>query len=387
VQRFSTGALGLVVVLSLVCSILIVWLYVGRNLIARLSALSASMLAIAGGNLRVPLPAVGDDEIGRMAGALTVFRDTAVEVEEKNLREIARARQRLVDAIESISEGFALYDADDRLVLCNSRYRELLYPGIADVMEPGTPFETIIRRAAERGLVASAKGRVEEWVAERLASHRNPTGVMVQHRSHDRWIQISERKTEEGSTVAVYADITELRVARDEAMEATKAKSQFLASMSHELRTPLNAIIGYSEMLHEEAADLGQKEFLPDLEKIRAAGKHLLSLINNVLDLSKIEAGKMDVLIEDFDVGTLLAEVQSVIEPLMAKNANRLVADCAPDAGMMRSDPTKLRQNLYNLLSKAAKFTRHGQITLAARRRARDGSDWWSSRSPTPASG
>jgi signal transduction histidine kinase len=273
-----------------------------------LSALSASMLAIAGGNLRVSLPAVGDDEIGRMAGALTVFRDTAVEVEEKNLREIAQARQRLVDAIESISEGFALYDADDRLVLCNKRYRELLYPGIADVMEPGTPFETIIRRAAERGLVANAKGRVEEWVAERLAHHRNPTGVMVQHRNHDRWIQISERKTEEGGTVAVYADITELRVARDEAMEATRTKSQFLASMSHELRTPLNAIIGYSEMLHEEAADLGQKEFLPDLEKIRAAGKHLLSLINNVLDLSKIEAGKMDLLLEDFGDVTEIAQ-------------------------------------------------------------------------------
>jgi signal transduction histidine kinase len=225
-------------------------------------------------------------------------------------------------------------------------------------------------------LVANAKGRVEEWVAERLANHRNPTGVMVQHRDHDRWIQVGERKTEEGGTVAVYADITELRVARDEAMEATQAKSQFLASMSHELRTPLNAIIGYSEMLHEEAADLGQKEFLPDLEKIRAAGKHLLSLINNVLDLSKIEAGKMDVLLEDFDVTTLIAEVQSVIEPLMAKNANRLVADCAPDVGMMRSDPTKLRQNLYNLLSNATKFTRHGQVTLTARRLARDGSDW-----------
>ena len=146
-----------------------------------------------------------------MAGALTVFRDTAVEVEEKNLREIAQARQRLIDAIESISEGFALYDADDRLVLCNRRYRDLLYPGIADVMEPGTPFETIIRRAAERGLVANAKGRVEAWVAERLANHRNPTGVMIQHRDHDRWIQISERKTEDGGTVAVYADITELK--------------------------------------------------------------------------------------------------------------------------------------------------------------------------------
>ncbi len=116
------------------------------------------MLAIAGGNLRAPLPATGRDEIGRMAKALLLFRDTAVEVEEKNLREVAEARQRLVDAIESISEGFALYDAEDRLVLCNSRYREILYPGIADAVVPGAQFETIVRKAVKQGLVEDAKG-------------------------------------------------------------------------------------------------------------------------------------------------------------------------------------------------------------------------------------
>ena len=168
----------------------------------------------------------------------------------------------------------------------------------------------------------------------------------------------------------------ELAAARDEAVRASQAKSQFLASMSHELRTPLNAIIGYSEMLHEEAEDLGQDAFLPDLEKINGAGKHLLGLINNILDLSKIEAGKMDVLVEDFDVAAVIGEVQSVIQPLMAKNANTLVIDCAPDLGAMRSDQTKLRQNLFNLLSNAAKFTKQGTITLAARRLRRDGRDW-----------
>jgi signal transduction histidine kinase/CheY-like chemotaxis protein/PAS domain-containing protein len=167
-----------------------------------------------------------------------------------------------------------------------------------------------------------------------------------------------------------------LRLAKDAAEAGTEAKSQFLASMSHELRTPLNAIIGYSEMLHEEAEDLGQEAFLPDLEKIQGAGKHLLSLINNILDLSKIEAGKMDVLVEEFDVPALLSEVQSVIQPLMAKNSNRLEVDCAPDLGRMRSDQTKLRQNLFNLLSNAAKFTQQGRITLAARRIVKRGEDW-----------
>ena len=174
VQQVSSRVLIAVVLLSLLSSGLIVWLYVQRDLLRRLTALSGSMMAVAGGNLRVPLPpAGGEDEIAEMTRALTVFRDTAVEIEDQGLREIAQARQRLVDAIESISEGFALFDRDDRLVLCNSRYRDLLYPGLADVMEPGTPFETIIRRAAERGLVEEASGRVEEWVAERLARHRS----------------------------------------------------------------------------------------------------------------------------------------------------------------------------------------------------------------------
>jgi adenylate cyclase len=297
--------------------------------------------------------------------------------------QMAQARQRLVDAIGSISEGFALYDVDDRLVLWNSRYTEILYPGLADTIESGTPFETIIRRAADRGLIDSAKGRLEEWVAERLASHQNPSGIQLQRRHGDRWIQISEHKTRDGGTVGVFTDVTKLkraeealRVAKEAAEAATLAKSQFLASMSHELRTPLNAIIGYSEMLHEEAENLDQQAFLPDLEKIQAAGRHLLSLIDNILDLSKIEAGKMDVLVEEFDVLALLSEVESVIQPLMAKNANALVVDSRSDLGRMHSDQIKLRQSLFNLLSNAAKFTEQGQITLAARRIVQDGDDW-----------
>ena len=167
----------------------------------------------------------------------------------------------------------------------------------------------------------------------------------------------------------------ELAAARDAAVRASQAKGQFLASMSHELRTPLNAIIGYSEMLYEEAEDRDLDTFLPDLVKIREAGSHLLSLINDVLDLSKIEAGKMDVFIEDFEVADLIEQVHSVIEPLMTKNANTLIVDCAPDAGAIRSDQTKLRQSLFNLLSNAAKFTERGRITLAARQILQDGND------------
>ena len=293
----------------------------------------------------------------------------------------SKAQIRLTDALESISEGFFLFDVDDRLVVCNSRFREL-YPGLADIVVPGVTFETILRTVAQRRILTDTAGRADQWIQERLAQHRDPGGAILHHQSDGRWIQINERKTQDCGTVGVYTDVTELKkreaevaAARDEAMQATQAKSQFLASMSHELRTPLNAIIGYSEMLQEEAEDRGLDTFLPDLVKIREAGSHLLSLINDVLDLSKIEAGKMDVFIEDFEVADLIAQVQSVIEPLMTKNANTLVVDCAPDAGAMRSDQTKLRQSLFNLLSNAAKFTEQGRITLAARRILQTGAD------------
>jgi signal transduction histidine kinase/CheY-like chemotaxis protein len=311
--------------------------------------------------------------------------ERSLELSSKELSdardEATAARRRLTDALESISEGFFLFDAEDRLVVCNSRFREL-YPGLADIVVPGVTFDTILRTVTQRGILTDPAGRTEEWIQERLERHRNPGGPILHHQSDGLWIQISERKTQDGGTVGVYTDVTELKqreqelaAARDEAMQATQAKSQFLASMSHELRTPLNAIIGYSEMLQEEAEDLGQDRFLPDLMKIRESGKHLLSLINDVLDLSKIEAGKMDLLVEEFEVADLIEQVHSVIEPLIAKNANVLEVICAPDLGTMRSDQTKLRQGLLNLLSNAAKFTDGGRITLTAQRGAEPNGD------------
>jgi signal transduction histidine kinase/DNA-binding response OmpR family regulator/ligand-binding sensor domain-containing protein/protocatechuate 3,4-dioxygenase beta subunit len=160
----------------------------------------------------------------------------------------------------------------------------------------------------------------------------------------------------------------QLDVARAAADDANKAKSSFLANMSHELRTPLNAIIGYSEMLQEEAEDTNQAAFVPDLEKIHGAGKHLLGLINEVLDLSKIEAGKMTLYLEDFDVAKLVREVAATILPLVQKNGNRLDVDCPSDLGTMHADVTKVRQTLFNLLSNASKFTERGVISLSVKR-------------------
>jgi PAS domain S-box-containing protein len=176
--------------------------------------------------------------------------------------------------------------------------------------------------------------------------------------------------------VGILRDITErkrvaqeLALARDQALEANRAKSVFLANMSHELRTPLNAIIGYSEMLQEEMEDLGQAEFVPDLQKINGAGKHLLSLISDILDLSKIEAGRMDLFLESFEVASMIKNVVTTIQPLIQKNNNAFEVHCADGVGTMQADLTKVRQIIFNLLSNASKFTERGTITLTVERR------------------
>ena len=168
----------------------------------------------------------------------------------------------------------------------------------------------------------------------------------------------------------------ELERARAAAEAANLAKSQFLANMSHELRTPLSAVIGYSEMLGEELEDLGQAELLPDLRKIEASARHLLGLINDVLDISKIEAGRMTLSAETFDVATLIEDVTAATQSLVVKKRNRLCLDLGPDLGTMHQDQLKLRQSLINLIGNAAKFTEDGSIALSVRRLTDDGADW-----------
>jgi PAS domain-containing protein len=140
------------------------------------------------------------------------------------------ARRRLTDALESISEGFFLYDADDRMVLCNSRYREL-YPGMADVYRPGLEFEHMLRTVAERRIVADAVERPQQWIEQRLAQHRNPSGPVLQPQSDGRWIQINERKTQDGGTVGVFTDVTELKCREEELAEANRSKETALRQL------------------------------------------------------------------------------------------------------------------------------------------------------------
>ncbi|MFM8789184.1 MAG: response regulator [Chthoniobacterales bacterium] len=177
-------------------------------------------------------------------------------------------------------------------------------------------------------------------------------------------------KTVAERTSELKTAVEDAEEAREQAQEANKSKSAFLANMSHELRTPMNAIIGYSEMLLEEAEDTGEKWMEPDLKKILSSAKHLLQLINDILDLSKIEAGRMTVFLEPVDIAQTARDVAATVEPLVAKNANTFELKCPPDTGSMRTDLTKLRQTLFNLLSNASKFTEKGKITLEIKRRA-----------------
>ena len=269
-----------------------------------------------------------------------------------------------------------------------------MYADVALKIQPGTQYETILRAAAGTGIIPAASDKGDAWVAERLDRHRNPEGAFEQQRGHGMWLKISERRTADGGIVGVFTDITELKDrelqlgqlvdrladARDAAMEATVAKSRFLANMSHELRTPLNAIIGITEMLMEDAEDSGDRSLREPLERIARAGKHLLQLINEVLDLSKIEAGKLEINYEPVDLASLVGDVVGEAETLAAKNGNRLSVDCPPDIGTVRSDPTRLRQIMLNLLSNACKFTENGSVSLSVTRSREDGDDWISIR-------
>ena len=228
------------------------------------------------------------------------------------------------------------------------------YFSLLDRAKPGTDLQTAVD--TERG-------------RHTLMLSRSP--VLQEGRKIGHIVFVRDNTRQKQAELEIRRVNMDLSAARDQALQANRAKSAFLANMSHELRTPLNAIIGYSEMLEEEVEDAGQPGIVPDLRKIQGAGRQLLSLINDILDISKIEAGKMDIYAESFSVSALVAEVGETIRPISEQNGNTLSILCEEGIGMMESDVTKVRQVLLNLLSNASKFTHKGHVSLNVRREQR----------------
>jgi len=446
------------------------------------------------------------DALGRFQG----YRGTGRDLTKETLAEerAAIAQSRLIDAIEAIPECFMLLDRDDRLVLCNTRYREL-HQKIAHVLIPGASFAEIVRASAYAELPAKAKGREEEWIADRLLRHSAPRFAVEERQIGERWYQISEQHTRDGGTVVVqteitavkrreqelaetttllrttlehmeqglllvdsrlrlrmwndrwveliqippallgtglpiepilrlaaergelgsgdidaltqdrmrmlrdgvagiaefhppngrmiemrrnpmpdgsmlftFADITErkrveadLRRAKDEAELASRSKTEFLANMSHELRTPLNAIIGFSDILLGQIfGPLGDARYGDYARDIRDSGLHLLNLINDVLDVSKVEFGKVELIEEAVDVVAIVESCARLMRDRADSAGLRLVQELPAGLPQIQGDSRRLKQILLNLLSNAVKFTPSGgRVTIRAHQDRQDG--------------
>jgi signal transduction histidine kinase len=357
-------AVALAVLLGLAATLIVL-----RSISKPLDDVVAAMAGISGGDLDAPIPAPAPDEIGAMARTLELFRSSIIERTKLSAHRDEQRRM-IQTAIETISDGFALFDPDDRLVLCNSRFREL-YPKLDDMAQPGTPFSAILKAGVERGVLETGGQTPDAWISERLRRHSKPEGLVEYHHG-TMWVRVSEQRTPDGSTVVVYTDVSELKQRQQELEEAIQqaetanhAKSAFLANMSHELRTPLNAIIGLTEMMVSNAARFGTDKALEPLRRVHRAGKHLLELINQVLDLSKIEAGKLELNPQTVQLAPLIEEVVGTARQLAEQNKNQLVVETAADLGELTVDPMRLRQILLNLLSNALQVHQGGPGHIA----------------------
>ena len=296
---------------------------------------------------------------------LTMFApQAAIAIENARLYAAAqRQKQYFEELVRNSPVAIVTLDRGLDIVSCNPAFETLF--GYASAESVGKNLDNLVATEVTRSEAEQYSQAALTQPIHGIGRRRRKDGTLVDVEILAVPVIVDGERV---ALMALYHDITELLAARREAEAASKAKSQFLASMSHELRTPLNAIIGYSEMVQEEAEELGASGLATDVTRIRTAGRHLLALINDILDLSKIEAGKMELHRETFDLATLVDEILATARPLIEKNANRLELQCPPGIGTMHADLTKVRQMVLNLLSNAAKFTDHGTITLIVER-------------------
>ncbi|MCA3273241.1 MAG: response regulator [Roseomonas sp.] len=309
-----------------------------------------------------------------VTGALMVGLRQRERVEDER----ATARRTLENALESMSDGFVMFDPSDRLIACNSRYKDF-YKISAPFIVPGALFDDIMREGALRGQYPQARGDIETFVAESKAFHRGNNPPMERLLPDGRWVLITERRTPDGGVVGIRTDITPLKramqdlaTARDTARAAGEAKSQFLARMSHELRTPLNGILGFSELLLDDTRL--QDDQRDKLRTLHNAGKHLLELVNGLLDLSKIESGRMELARRAFPLQEVIQSSAALVAPDIMRKKLEFTLNLDPRLPKsVLGDPTRLRQVILNLLSNAVKFTPSGgSIYFIARQKEQE---------------
>ena len=356
---------GAIAAFSLVAVILFL-ISLSRGIVSPIRSLSETTREVAQGNFAAGrnIEPEGNDEVAQLAKA---FKAMAASLDSTTV-----SKTYVDDIIRNMKDTLIVVDRSEKIRTVNRALLRLL--GYAEAELVDQPFSIISGSVPDDALKTQSAQATFETVYRAKDGREIPmsfsTGIL---------------KNAEGQAsgmIAVAQDITarkrqekELREAKVSAEAANATKSQFLATMSHELRTPLNAIIGYTEMMQEEAEDNGHDEYVPDLKKVHSSAKHLLALINDVLDLSKIEAGKMDLYLETVEIKPLIDDVVAVVAPLVDKKANNLSVSLGPNLGSIHADITKVRQSLFNLLSNASKFTEHGTITLDVFRHWQDGAE------------
>lgn len=396
-ERLSALArerLLLVVVLAgiLLCAVIAAVLAANRRVIGKpLSLLLDSINSAQSDGPRRQVDWKSGDEIGAVVEAFNGMqkRQEAYEAELKSTNdeledrvrertaglvearsEAQEIRNQLTDAIESISEGFALFDQDDLLVVANRRYQEIVTGSTETTLIAGMPFYQVAKIASTSGRFPAAMEDAENWVERQVTRHRSAAAPFIQEMLGNNWQQISNRRTDQGGTVAVHSDITEIKRISDElkraketAEAANEAKSAFLATMSHEIRTPLNGIIGMSTLLSGSNLNAEQKDFS---STISMAAETLLTIINDILDFSKVEAGALELESTPMD---LTEAIESSVELLASKAADKSIElACRIDSDVptgVLGDPVRIKQILMNLLNNAIKFTDIGEVVLS----------------------
>ena len=347
---------------------------INRLVVLPLKALGEVMRRLAKRDLEVVVPRTRRrSEVGEMARAVAVFKANLIELDRTSLLRVTA---------DTIPAMVGYLDANRRVGFLNDEFTRWFDLQADDVS-----------RLHGRPLAQAFAGNSFPGVGKELDAAFAGTDTRFEHSlvrigvgKRDLEASYRPHRAPDGAVIGVVTlltDITErkdaelaLSSARDAAEGANRAKSAFLANMSHELRTPLSAVIGYTELLEEDAADTGEEGMLPDLGKIKTNAKHLLSLINDVLDLSKVEANKMELFAEQIDVGSFVRDAANTVEALVQRKSNKLIIEIDERVGTMQTDAVKLRQCLFNLLSNAAKFTEGGTVTLAVRRKVISGGDY-----------